>query len=196
MKNKRIIWIFVLTVVVLTAIAMALVLRSRKNEETAVTPTTSLEQKEGKAEVVYEEDEKENEVTAHRNISEDTIKTNVVRKFKDDKVINSYVVGRWQNTNNKDWYCVFYGEVDDEGMCWGKEWDESENVNEEDLAFHKNGWFQWRIQEGVLHKFAVMDMSSSVIHKSYKVMEMKDGMLVIEDENYATTKYSFTRVDD
>lgn len=200
---KRYVWISV--AVLLIAVLMALVVligRDKKEDNHAVT-TESQEKEVVKTDSVLQANEKEamvkteeNEVTAKRNILEDSVKTDAVRRYKDDNVINSYIVGRWQNMDNKGWYCVFYEEVDGEGMCWGKEWDESENVLEEDLPFHRNGWFRWRIKDGVLHKFAVMNMSEAIIYKSYKVVNMKNNMLEMQEELHGSNKYSFVRVDE
>lgn len=197
---KRYIWIAVLLLSVL-AIIVVIVLRNLKEGNEAVTPEepenevvevdTVTRTNENEVEILPED----NEVTVKGNISQDTLKTNAIRRYKDDNVINSHVVGRWQNTDKKGCYCVFYDEVDEEDMCWGKEWDESENVNEEDLVFHKNGWFRWRVKDGVLHKFAVMDMSSAVIHKAYIIKDMKNDVLVIQDVGYDSYRYSFVRVE-
>lgn len=197
---KRYIWIAVLLLSVL-AIIVVIVLRNLKEGNEAVTPEeqenevvevdTVTQTNENEVEILPED----NEVTVKGNISQDTLKTNAIRRYKDDNVINSHVVGRWQNTDKKGCYCVFYDEVDEEGMCWGKEWDESENVNEEDLVFHKNGWFRWRVKDGVLHKFAVMDMSSAVIHKAYIIKDMKNDVLVIQDVGYDSYRYSFVKVE-
>lgn len=200
---KRYAWITV--ALLLTAVFVSLVVlvvRNQKEDRHTVTP--EVQGKEVvKADSISQTNEEEvgietegNEVTAKKNILEDSVKTNAIRRYKDDNVINSYVVGRWQNIDNKGWYCVFYGEVDEEGMCWGKEWDESENVMEEDLPFHKNGWFKWRIKDGVLHEFAVMNMSDVIIYKSYKVIDMKNNMLVMQEELHGSYKYSFVRVDE
>lgn len=200
---KRYAWITV--ALLLTAVFVSLVVlvvRNQNEDSHAVTP--EVQGKEAvKADSISQTNEEEvgietegNEVTAKKNILEDSVKTNAIRRYKDDNVINSYVVGRWQNIDNKGWYCVFYGEVDEEGMCWGKEWDESENVMEEDLPFHKNGWFKWRIKDGVLHEFAVMNMSDVIIYKSYKVIDMKNNMLVMQEELHDSYKYSFVRVDE
>lgn len=200
---KRYVWILV-SVLLTTALAALVVLLVRNQKKDNHTMTIEVQEKEiKKADSVSQTNEEEveietegNEVTAKKNILEDSVKTNAIRRYKDDNVINSYVVGRWQNIDNKGWYCVFYEEVDEEGMCWGKEWDESENVLEEDLPFHRNGWFRWRIKDGVLHKFAVMNMSSAIIYKSYKVINMKNSMLVIQEELHDSNKYSFIRVNE
>lgn len=199
---KRYIWIAVAVLLLsVLAIIMVIALRNRKEGNEAVTPEkqenevvevdTVTRTNESEVEILPED----NEVTVKGKISQDTLKTDAIRRYKDDNVINSYVVGRWQNTDKKGCYCVFYNEVDEDDMCWGKEWDESENVNEEDLVFHKNGWFRWRVKDGVLHKFAVMDMSSAVIHKAYIIKDMKNDALVIQDVGYDSYRYSFVKVE-
>ena len=100
---------------------VVLVVRNQKEDSHAVTP--EVQGKEAvKADSISQTNEEEvgietegNEVTAKKNILEDSMKTNAIRRYKDDNVINSYVVGRWQNIDNKGWYCVFYGEVDEYG---------------------------------------------------------------------------------
>lgn len=202
---KRYVWIpvIVLSVAVFVVLVVLVVRNQKENDHAVVVEERENETLEENDDLLPANDEEtdtiipeSNEVMAKRNILEDSVRTNAVRRYKDDNVINSYVVGRWQNTDDTGWYCVFYDEVDDEGMCWGKEWNESENVLEEDLPFHKNGWFRWRIKDGVLHKFAVMNMSNAIIHKSYSVIKMKDNMLVMQEERYASNRYSFVKVGE
>lgn len=201
---KRCIWISVAVLAVAALVAIVVIVVNKQEgkelqvatEEQAEVVSDETDVTQTSADGESDSDSKTSEVSVNKNVLEDSAETNVVRRYKDDKVINSYVVGNWQNIANSGWHCVFYDEMDEDGMCWGKEWDESENVFEEDLVFHKNGWFKWKIKEGVLHKFVVMDMSSAFIHKSYDVVNMKNDQLVIQDDKYDSYKYTFVRVSD
>ena len=79
------------------------------------------------------------------------------------------IVGKWQNNVNPQWFRVYYDDYDGDGFFWGKEWDEADDVHEEDLNYHGNGWFRWRRDGKQLLEMHTMDVHDVPIPKCWKV---------------------------
>lgn len=94
-------------------------------------------------------------------------------------VADSLIVGKWQNKDNPHWYKVYYDDYDEEQkLFWGKEWDESEDVQEEDLNYHGNGWFRWVKRGNILYECATMDACDVPIHRFYTIKNINANSLV------------------
>ncbi len=112
---------------------------------------------------------------------------------------DSLMVGKWQNAENPQWYKVYYDDYDDDyGYFWGKEWDEAEDVQEEDLNYHGNGWFRWRKENNRLTELHTMDAQDLPIEKNWFVKHLSartpnDSMIVINEKRKAQC-FHFTRV--
>ena len=102
------------------------------------------------------------------------------------------LVGKWQNKDNPKWYKVYYDDYDEkEKMFWGKEWNEAEDVCEEDLGFHGNGWFRWKKEGKYLSEYATMDIRDVPIHRTYKLKHFSADSLVYFEENYKKRVFRF-----
>jgi len=113
---------------------------------------------------------------------------------------DTLMVGKWQNAENPKWYKVYCDDPDDddEGYFWGKEWDESDEVFEEDLMYHGNGWFRWRKEKNQLTELHTMDAQDVPIAKIWKVQHLSsnapnDSMIVINTERKSQC-FHFTRM--
>ena len=105
------------------------------------------------------------------------------------------LVGKWQNTDNPHWYKVYYDDYDEqEGLFWGKEWDESEDVLEEDLQYHGNGWFRWEKKGNELHEYATMEIRDVPIHRACKLLLSTPDSLVYHDVAYKNQIFRFGRL--
>ena len=108
---------------------------------------------------------------------------------------DSLIVGKWQNTANPQWYKVYYDDYDeDTQMFWGKEWDESEDVLEEDLNYHGNGWFRWDKIGDELHEYSTMDNRDVPIHKGYIIRYSSYDSLVYFEPARKKVIHRFTRI--
>lgn len=106
------------------------------------------------------------------------------------------IVGKWQNTANPLWYKVYYDDFDeDEGAYWGKEWDEADDVQEEDLNYHGNGWFRWEKRGDTMIEYATMDARDVPIAKVYKVVRNDSETLSIIEQGRKNAD-NFVRVSD
>ena len=94
------------------------------------------------------------------------------------------IVGRWHNTANPQWHKVFYDDYDGEGCYWGKEWDEKDDVNEEDLNYHGNGWFRWEKHGDTLRLFATMDARDVPIARVFRIRKSTEDSLVLVETAY------------
>ena len=110
------------------------------------------------------------------------------------------MVGKWQNADNPQWYKVYYDDPDDdeEGFFWGKEWNEADDVLEEDLMYHGNGWFRWKKDSKKLTELHTMDVRNVPIAKIWKVQHFSsrtpNDSLVLTEADRKTQYYHFVRV--
>lgn len=142
--------------------------------------------------VVHSRSGEEKEIEAPKE------KTNVHLSFEDNiPPADPALVGKWQNAENPQWYKVYYDDYDDEGFFWGKEWDESEDVHEEDLNYHGNGWFRWKKDGKQLVEMHTMDVQDVPIPKIWNVKHltarMPNDSLVLTDADRKTLVLHFSR---
>lgn len=106
------------------------------------------------------------------------------------------MVGKWQSTTNPHWYKVYYDDYDeDEHLFWGKEWNEAEEVFEEDLNYHGNGWFRWEKKGKTLREYATMDARDVPIHRVYTVRVLTTDSLVYFEPDYKHVIFRFAHAD-
>ncbi len=104
-------------------------------------------------------------------------------------VADSLIVGKWRNKDNPNWYKVYYDDYDEEQkLFWGKEWDESEEVFEEDLNYHGNGWFRWVKRGNILYECATMDACDVPIHRFYTIKNINANSLVYFEPDHKKVK--------
>lgn len=108
-----------------------------------------------------------------------------------------FLVGKWQNDLNPQWFKVYYDDYDeDEGYFWGKEWDEADDVQEEDLVYHGNGWFRWKKEGKLLTELHTMDVQDVPIPKQWDVQVPASGHLILTDPNVRKCQYNFSRATE
>lgn len=92
-------------------------------------------------------------------------------------------------------YVRFTEDVSDEaGYYWGCEWTEEEDVHEEDLVFHGNGWFKYSFKSAELIEIHKMDYDWADIPKVYTVSALTDSELKYYEKDRTSNKFSFTKV--
>lgn len=128
-----------------------------------------------------------------QEMTDDEHTTNGALYFEDNiPPADPLMVGRWQNIDNPQWYKVYYDDYADEDFYWGKEWDESDDVQEEDLNYHGNGWFRWRKHGNELQELHTMDTRDVPIVKIYIVTENDEIALCVKEKGRKET-YRFRR---
>ena len=119
--------------------------------------------------------------------------TNVVVYFEGEMPpADPLMVGRWKNAEQAGWHKVYYDDDDGEGHYWGKEWDESEDVLEEDLGYHGNGWFRWTKNNDTLVEYSTMDFRDVPIAHIY-LLTVTDSMNIAMAESNGRSVYNFTK---
>lgn len=100
-------------------------------------------------------------------------------------------IAEWINADNEQWHKVYFDDYDADGYFWGKEWNEAEDVHENDLLFHGNGWFRWKIDGKVLSELHCMDQNSLNVPKSYYFKYSNSNELYLIDAYFKDNKYRF-----
>ena len=92
-------------------------------------------------------------------------------------------------------YVRFTADQSDEtGYFWGCEWTESEDVHEEDLVFHGNGWFKYSFKSAELIEIHKMDQGWADIPKVYTVTTLTDPHLKYYEKEQKSVKFYFTKM--
>lgn len=119
--------------------------------------------------------------------------TNSVIYFDDQNPsADPLMVGRWTCVDKEKWHKVYYDDYDGEGHFWGKEWDESEDIQEEDLSYHGNGWFRWEKRKDTLFEYHTMDLMDVPILHRYKV-QINDSSDIEQLEIAHRSHYHFVK---
>ena len=135
----------------------------------------------------------EPEEQAGENEIENEHKTNAIIYFEGEvPPADPLMVGRWKNMDNAGWHKVYYDDDDGEGHYWGKEWDTNEDVMEEDLSYHGNGWFRWDKNKDTLREYATMDFRDVPIAHTFIVTVVDSCNISLKETNRRST-YHFTK---
>ena len=145
------------------------------------------------AESVQEPAPQTEEEEAQENELPDDHQTNSVIYFEGEMPpADPLMVGRWYSVENNGWHKVYYDDDDGEGHYWGKEWDEGDDVLEEDLGFHGNGWFRWNKNQDTLIEYSTMDFRDVPIAHIY-VLTVYDSLNIGMAESNGRSIYTFTK---
>ena len=106
------------------------------------------------------------------------------------------IVGKWRNADKPQWCKVYYDDQDDDSqLFWGKEWDESEDVFEWDLAYHGNGWFRWEKKGRMLYEYAVMEIKDVSVPCIYRLRLSDSDSLVFYEQGDKAVVYRFFKAE-
>lgn len=84
----------------------------------------------------------------------------------------------------------FTGEIDESGEYkYGRQWDESEDIYEEDLKPYGNGWFKYKLVKNNLTEIHLMDNGGADIPKVYVVEKLTEYELKYKDDFGKTHHY-------
>ena len=95
--------------------------------------------------VVVEEPSVEGEIVMveAEEIVEITEQANGLVMFE-DLALDTMMLGKWQHAIDTGWYRVYTMEPAGDDYYWGREWNTSDDILEEDLTPYGNGWFKWK----------------------------------------------------
>lgn len=98
------------------------------------------------------------------------------------------LLGVWCPTSDFDTVPVvfvrFTNETDSTGEYkYGREWDESEDIYEEDLTPYGNGWFKYKLDTpNKLTEIHLMDNGGAELPKIYDVLKLTESELQYKDQ--------------
>ena len=99
------------------------------------------------------------------------------------------LLGLWQEQNTQA-YVRFTSEQDDKGEYkYGRQWNESEDIYEEDLKPYGNGWFKYKLVKNDLTEIHLMDNGGADIPKVYVVEKLTEYELKYKDDLGKTHHY-------
>lgn len=101
------------------------------------------------------------------------------------------VAGLWQE-NGTLHYMRFTTDIASEGVYYGREWDEGDDVYESDLVPFGNGWFTYSLDGASMTIINLMDNNGASLPKSYTILSATSINLSFKD-NFGKT-HNFTKV--
>ncbi len=112
----------------------------------------------------------------------------------EDIVLDTLILGKWQNTVDTGWYRVYTTEPAGDDYYWGREWNTEDDIFEEDLLPYGNGWFKWKKENDELLELHMTDNRGASIPREYKMLKLNG-----ETMNYRETadreKHSFRKCE-
>ena len=78
---------------------------------------------------------------------------------------------------------------------WGREWNTSDDIFEEDLTPYGNGWFKWKKTDNEVIEWHCTDNNSAAIPFQYKVLDLSDTELSYR-ENRDGHKQHFRKCEE
>lgn len=121
---------------------------------------------------------------------QDTANTDKHVIYEPEKVANPLLVGQWLKDDNKHYKVYLDDACDEESYFWGKEWDEAQNISEEDLTYHGNGWFKWSITHNELTEIYVSENGSILVPYQYRIDSLNDSTFVYTSFRITQTEYN------
>ena len=98
------------------------------------------------------------------------------------------LLGLWQEKGTEA-FVRFTDEQDETGEYkYGREWDESEEMEEEYLQPYGNGWFKYKLVKSDLTEIHLMDNGGADIPKVYVLTKLTDTELQYKD-NFGTIHF-------
>lgn len=111
---------------------------------------------------------------------DDTQSTHGAMVFFEPEV-DMMMVGKWQHHIDTLWFRVYTTEPAEDDFCWGREWNEAEDIYEEDLTPYGNGWFKWKKTDNEVIEWHSTDNNSAAIPYQYKVVNLDDTELLYKE---------------
>lgn len=120
---------------------------------------------------------KETVVEAKQEILPPSTNKKVV--YEPEMVANPLLVGLWVEDAHPQHYKLYLDDPcdEEEGFFWGKEWDESQSIYEDDLIYHGNGWFKWSKTKKEMTEINMSDQEM-VVPNQYTIDKLNDSVYI------------------
>lgn len=104
--------------------------------------------------------------------------------------------GLWQENNTEHFVRFTTEQSDEAGYLYGREWDEAEDIYEEDLLPHGNGWFKYLFETNnqQLTEIHLMDNGGAEIPKIYIVTKLTSTTLEYYEKDHKSISFSFQKM--
>ncbi|MCQ2342438.1 MAG: hypothetical protein MJZ75_02950 [Paludibacteraceae bacterium] len=115
------------------------------------------------------------------------------------------LIGTWQENATR--HFVRFLSADEDPMVgeyrFGYEWDEDDDVHPEDLIWHGNGWFKWKVEtDTVSHKSVIrlteiqlMDNGGAELPDTYIITTLNSTTFEYAPEDNLKFTHCFTKAD-
>ena len=109
--------------------------------------------------------------------------------------IDTLMLGKWQHTLDIGWYRVYTMEPAGNDYYWGREWNTSDDIFEEDLTPYGNGWFKWKKDGNNVVEMHMTDNQIASIPYEYKVLRLSNNEMRYK-ETADADKQQFNKCSD
>lgn len=100
--------------------------------------------------------------------------------------------GEWIEDGTEHHVRFTQEQADEANYFWGCEWG-VDDVREEDLVYHGNGWFKYNLNEKNLLEIHKMDYGWADIPKEYVLVLLSSTKMTYYPKDYKKEKVSFTK---
>lgn len=133
----------------------------------------------------------QSESAASHHVAGDSLNTNSIASFSEQEIA---VYGKWLEDNDEFNYMVFTLDETQDGLYWGKEWCEQDDVFESDLEEHGNGWFKWKVKKNKLLIVHIANLGF-VLPSEYTIIQLEDTILSMQSLFHRSSQ-TYSRVYD
>lgn len=110
-------------------------------------------------------------------------------------VLDTMMLGKWQHATDTGWYRVYTMEPAGDDYYWGREWNTSDDIFEEDLTPYGNGWFKWKKDGDNVVEMHMTDHQIASIPYEYKMLRLSNNEMRYK-ETADADKQQFNKCSD
>ena len=183
-------WIILL---ILVAIAIGVGVYWYLNQEDKDSTTTE----ESTAVEIEEESTAEEDgiiIMEAEEVEEITEETHGLVTFE-EIALDTMMLGKWQHATDTGWYRVYTMEPAGDDYYWGREWNTSDDIFEEDLTPYGNGWFKWKKDGDNVVEMHMTDNQIASIPYEYKMLRLSNNEMRYK-ETADADKQQFNKCSD
>lgn len=109
--------------------------------------------------------------------------------------LDTMMLGKWQHATDTGWYRVYTMEPAGDDYYWGREWNTSDDIFEEDLTPYGNGWFKWKKDGDNVVEMHMTDHQIASIPYEYKMLRLSNNEMRYK-ETADADKQQFNKCSD
>lgn len=109
--------------------------------------------------------------------------------------LDTMMLGKWQHATDTGWYRVYTMEPAGDDYYWGREWNTSDDIFEEDLTPYGNGWFKWKKDGDNVVEMHMTDHQIASVPYEYKMLRLSNNEMRYK-ETADADKQQFNKCSD